>query len=211
MQIPMPSNESPSPSAQPTRVTLLGRLRDGDERAFREFCDVYGELIRRYSQAHLVQDAEQDDLVQQVFLNLIEYLPSFRYNPSGSFRAYLRQVVRNCAAQIVAKRIRRREVPWDDAGSYAEQLLADDVAAPLWEQEWERAHYSRALRRLEASLNEKHFRIFDAVARMGRAPSRAAVEHSTSVVNVYQIKRRGLSMMREFVEQQQREEDWNPR
>jgi RNA polymerase sigma factor (sigma-70 family) len=82
-------------SADPllTRLSLLTRLtRPGpfDERAWQEFVDHYAPLIFRWCQRHKLQDSDAEDVTQQVMLKLATRLPTFSYDPSKSFRGWLR-------------------------------------------------------------------------------------------------------------------------
>lgn len=51
-----------------------------------------------------LQDADADDLVQEVFLHLHRVLPTFRYDAGGSFRAGLRTVLVNKHREISRRR-----------------------------------------------------------------------------------------------------------
>ena len=88
-----------------TSASLLDCLRRCDDRsvwiqAWNRFADLYTPLIYSWarrailrSPGDLPQDA--DDLVQQVFLRLIEELPHFHYDAASSFRGWLKTVTHN--------------------------------------------------------------------------------------------------------------------
>jgi RNA polymerase sigma-70 factor (ECF subfamily) len=76
-----------------TRLSLLTRLtRPGplDEAAWREFVDRYAPLIFRWCRQHGLQASDSEDVTQQVMLKLATHLPTFSYDPTKSFRAWLR-------------------------------------------------------------------------------------------------------------------------
>lgn len=76
-----------------TRLSLLTRLtRPGpfDERAWQEFVDHYAPLIFRWCRQHGLQESDAEDVTQQVMLKLATRLPTFSYDPSKSFRGWLR-------------------------------------------------------------------------------------------------------------------------
>ena len=80
-----------------TRATLLGRVsRDPtDVGAWTKFVTHYGRKIYAWCLAWGLQDADARDVTQTVFLNLAVRLRSFRYDPSRSFRAWLKTVARH--------------------------------------------------------------------------------------------------------------------
>jgi RNA polymerase sigma-70 factor (ECF subfamily) len=76
-----------------TRLSLLTRLtRPGpfDERAWQEFVHHYAPLVFRWCRQHGLQDMDAEDVTQQVMLKLATRLPTFSYDPSKSFRGWLR-------------------------------------------------------------------------------------------------------------------------
>jgi RNA polymerase sigma-70 factor (ECF subfamily) len=72
-----------------TSATLLQRLQDqGDEGAWTRFVDLYGPLVRAWLRRHLPQEADVDDLAQQVFTVVVEKFPAFEHaGRPGAFRA----------------------------------------------------------------------------------------------------------------------------
>lgn len=110
-----------------TSETLLRELsaRPDSPRA-EEFARLYEPVLRRYVAAARVdhaplQSADQDDLVQEIFLAVRSALPGFRYDRArGRFRGYLRRAVRNAVLRL--QRFRRdARAPFPD----------EDPAAPF--------------------------------------------------------------------------------
>src|SRR3954467_3054613 len=77
-----------------TRVSLLDRLRQApsDSAGWGEFVDRYGRHIYRWCQRWNLQDADAEDLTQTILVKLFQRLPEFRYDPSRSFRGWLKTV-----------------------------------------------------------------------------------------------------------------------
>jgi RNA polymerase sigma factor (sigma-70 family) len=77
-----------------TRLTLLGRLRTapGDPAAWSEFVEWYGQKIYVWCRNWGLQEADAQDVTQEVFLKLSVRMQDFRYDPQGSFRAWLKTV-----------------------------------------------------------------------------------------------------------------------
>jgi RNA polymerase sigma-70 factor (ECF subfamily) len=90
-----------------TRMSLLVRLTrtgPGDERAWREFVDYYAPAIYRWCAGRGLQDTDAQDVTQQVLLQLATKLPAFSYDPSRSFRAWLRTLTHHAWADFLSGR-----------------------------------------------------------------------------------------------------------
>src|SRR3954454_11812966 len=90
-----------------TRLSLLVRLTrsgPGDERAWREFVDCYAPAIYRWCVRRGLQDTDAQDVTQQVLLQLATKLPAFTYDPSRSFRAWLRTLTHHAWADFLSER-----------------------------------------------------------------------------------------------------------
>ena len=74
-----------------TRPSLLARIRDPrDERAWREFAEIYGPLLVRLARANGLQEADASDLAQEVFRSVARSVEGHGYDPArGSFRGWL--------------------------------------------------------------------------------------------------------------------------
>ena len=74
-----------------TSKSLLERLRQGsDQTAWTEFVHRYGQQIYRWCRAFGLQEADAEDVTQTVLVKLTDKLRAFCYDPSRSFRAYLK-------------------------------------------------------------------------------------------------------------------------
>ncbi len=75
-----------------THVTLLARLADGvDPDAWADFQRRYGDLIIGFARRYGLQDADREDVAQEVLLALSQSMGDFRYDPArGKFRSFLK-------------------------------------------------------------------------------------------------------------------------
>ena len=90
-----------------TRATLFGRLyRSGaaDEDAWREFVDHYGRRIYKWCRHWHLQDADAEEVTQRVLLLLLAKMKDFVYDPSRSFRAWLKTVTHHAWRNLVDSR-----------------------------------------------------------------------------------------------------------
>src|SRR5437667_388943 len=75
----------------PTSVSLLQKLRRPEHgEAWAEFVELYTPLMLAWARKLGLQDADATDLVQNVFVLLLRKMPEFVYDPSKSFRGWLR-------------------------------------------------------------------------------------------------------------------------
>src|SRR3954468_12876788 len=83
-----------NPTLPPTRATLLCRLRQdpSDQACWDEFVERYGRHIYRWCRQWNLQDADAEDVTQDILVKLTQKLHVFAYDPSRSFRGWLKTV-----------------------------------------------------------------------------------------------------------------------
>src|SRR5690348_4657290 len=98
-----------------TRHSLLVRLYDPqDEQAWTEFLEIYEPLIYRLARRRGFQDADADDLSQEIFRSVAAAVERWRLNPDrGSFRAWLFLIARNAMINALKKKQRRPQATGD--------------------------------------------------------------------------------------------------
>jgi RNA polymerase sigma factor (sigma-70 family) len=86
-----------------TSPTLLARLRHdpSNEAAWDEFVEHYGRHIYRWCRNWRLQDADAEDVAQEILLKLARKLRDFAYNPQSSFRGYLKTVAHHAWRDFV--------------------------------------------------------------------------------------------------------------
>jgi len=77
-----------------TSPTLLGRLRQdpADPAAWSAFVRRYGPRIHAWCRQWHVQEADAQDVTQDVLVKLVNRMRTFTYDASGSFRGWLKTV-----------------------------------------------------------------------------------------------------------------------
>ncbi|MBX9628695.1 MAG: sigma-70 family RNA polymerase sigma factor [Gemmataceae bacterium] len=91
-----------TPEPTDTRASLLVRLRDPADRvSWGLFAAVYGPLVKGYCRHHGLQDADADDVSQEVLLRVTRSIGGFEYDPGrGRFRDWLGTVARNAVRRF---------------------------------------------------------------------------------------------------------------
>lgn len=88
-----------------TSLTLIDRLASGaNTDAWGRFVELYTPMLLAWCRRIGLSDADAADLTQTVFLTLYEKLPEFRYDPTRSFRAWLKTVMMNAWRNQVRQR-----------------------------------------------------------------------------------------------------------
>jgi RNA polymerase sigma factor (sigma-70 family) len=77
-----------------TRASLLTQLREdpSDQAGWDEFVERYGPHIYRWCRQWKLQDADAEDVTQDILVKLTQKLRAFAYDPSRSFRGWLKTV-----------------------------------------------------------------------------------------------------------------------
>jgi RNA polymerase sigma factor (sigma-70 family) len=95
-----------------TSATLLARLRHdpSNDAAWDEFVEQYGRHIYRWCRQWRLQDADAEDVAQEILLKLARKLRDFTYNPASSFRGWLKTVAHHAWRDFIDSRSRTRPV-----------------------------------------------------------------------------------------------------
>src|SRR5262245_50084003 len=133
-----------------TPATLLDRLRDTpDETAWRRLVQLYTPLLFYWARRCGETEHDAADLVQEVFVTLLQTLPTFQYEQqSGKFRGWLRTLMINKLRDR-----KRREARLGKALAQLEpEPEPSDVAEAFWETESRQELSRRALRLMLADF-----------------------------------------------------------
>ncbi len=88
-----------------TRVTLLQRLNQdpADQISWAEFVRLYSPAIRSWLTHWGLQEADAQDVAQNVLLRLTAKLPQFKYDPAKSFRGWLKTLTHHAWHDFVTE------------------------------------------------------------------------------------------------------------
>ncbi len=189
----------PSPS---TSVTLLERLQRNptDQEAWAELVRRYGPLIYRWCQRWRLQETDAQDVTQQVLATLAERMRSFRYDPSGSFRAYLKTLARYAWLDLV-KGYQRSGVPGSDQDVrqvLEQQEVGEDLVQRL-NEEFDQELFQEARKRVHQRVEPRTWEAFQLTAVEGLSGAEAAGRLGMKVLTVYKARSKVQTMLREEV------------
>jgi RNA polymerase sigma-70 factor, ECF subfamily len=178
-----------------TSVSLLECLREpAQESAWVRFVELYTPLLSRW--ARCLESNEQDaaDLVQDVLAVLVVKLPKFAYQRDGSFRGWLRTVMRNLWAD--RQRASHQCVQFANS-AILKGLVQDDPAKVFWQREYRRALVARALQLMQRDFHPNSWKACWDVVIHGRSPGEVAKKLGMSAGAVHAAKFRILQRLRE--------------
>lgn len=175
-----------------TPASLIIRLADShDAQSWDRFARLFVPLLLRWARKLCPQDADAEDLVQEVFGLLVRRMPEFRYDEGGSFRAWLWVLLKRTQLNRLAK---RKPVPTED-GFFREQ--AGDIGEPpLDEAEYQDYLLGRAVTVMKADFQETTWQAFWELTVNERPAAEIAVELGISANAVYLAKSRVLARLR---------------
>jgi RNA polymerase sigma-70 factor (ECF subfamily) len=174
-----------------THASLLERLRGpGQPEAWSRFVRLYTPLLYSWARAAGAADADAADLVQDVFVVLLEELPGFAYDRHRSFRAWLRAVTLNRWRD----RCRR---PRPAGGEALEGVGTADPLEALWEREYRRHLAARALEVMRAEFRHTTWRACWESVVEGRPAAEVAARLGLSENAVWIARSRVLRRLRQ--------------
>src|SRR5437867_263567 len=161
-----------------TRVTLLERVActgGHDQDAWKEFVAHYGPKVHRWCLRWRLQPADADDVTQIVLLKVARRMKEFVYDPSLSFRAWLRKVAFHAWQDFLGV---RRPGDRGQGGSEVFALL-DSVEAredliQRMEEGFDRELLNRALQIVQGQFASHNWQAFCLTALQGVPAAEAA-------------------------------------
>jgi RNA polymerase sigma-70 factor (ECF subfamily) len=185
-----------------TRVTLLGRLRHdpGDQAAWGEFVEHYGRKVYGWCRKWRLQESDAQDVTQTVLLKLATAMKTFAYDPSRSFRAWLKTLTHHAWSDFLESRARPGQGSGGD--QVMEQLLsiaARDDLIQVMEASYDRELLEQASFRVRLRVAPQTWEAFRLTAIENLSGAEAARRIGMQVAQVFVAKRRVQKMLREEV------------
>jgi RNA polymerase sigma-70 factor (ECF subfamily) len=188
-----------------THPSLLVRLRDaGDDRAWREFVEIYTPLIHRLARQKGLQEADAADLVQEVFGAVARRIERYDPDPSkGSFRGWLSRIARN---QILDTLAARRRQPQGMGDTNVRRLMDAQPAPPAedtayFEAECRRRWFAWAAERVRNEVSELAWRVFWMAGMEGKSAKEVAEAVGTTIGTVYHYKSQVMARLRRRIQE----------
>lgn len=212
----------------PTRQSLLERLKDWrNQEDWRVFFDSYWRLIHATALKAGLEEAEAQEVVQEVMIAAAKKLPEFRYESGkDSLKGWLLSVTRWKVTDQWRKRGRAGrfttaacaagghpghpvglEIGGDGPRTATVERVADpggDELDRLWDTEWRDHLLQAALDRVKGHVNPAHYEIYHLHVVQGHSPRETARVLGVNVAQVYLAKLRVGRQLREEIRRLER-------
>jgi RNA polymerase sigma factor (sigma-70 family) len=195
-------------STPETRASLLIRVRDpADQAAWSEFVEIYRPIILRLARQKGMQEADADDVAQQVLVAVAKAVQQREHDPRrAKFRTWLGRVAHNAILNALT-----RGKP--DRGSGDSALLAllsghESHTGPdsdLLRLEYRREVFRWAARQVRKEFHQATWDAFWLTAVEGRAVEVVAEELAKNRGAVYAARSRVIRRIQEKVAEYERE------
>jgi RNA polymerase sigma-70 factor (ECF subfamily) len=186
-----------------TSSTLLARLRQApvDQAAWGEFVERYGRQIYGWCRLWKLQEADAQDVTQNVLLKLAEKLRTFAYDPGRSFRAWLRTLTHHAWIDFREKQRRDAGTGDSDVGRLLESVEARDDLVKRLEDAFDGELLDEAMARVRLRVEDRTWEAFRLLAFEGRSGAEAAAQLGMKVAAVFVAKSKVQKMIQETIRQ----------
>jgi RNA polymerase sigma-70 factor (ECF subfamily) len=186
-----------------TSASLLNRLRQhgGDQAAWSAFVERYGPRIYAWCRHWQMQVPDAEDVTQEVLLRLVDKLRNFRYDRSGSFRAWLKTLVHHAWQDFLDRRCRAGLGSGDTAVWKQLETVAarEDLEQQLGEA-FDREVLEEALARVRQRVAPHTWEAFRLLTFEGLSGAEVAPRVGMQVTMVYVAKSKVQKLLREEVD-----------
>jgi RNA polymerase sigma-70 factor (ECF subfamily) len=180
-----------------TSTTLLRQLRadPADRAAWDRFVDRYGVLIYRWCRHWGLQEADAEDVTQNVLVELLRQMRHFVYDRSGSFRAWLRTIAYRGWCKFIQGKQKQ--------GAALQRLQTSEAYEDLLQQlgrEDDREALEKAMALVRLRVQPHTWEAFRMLALDGRPGAEVARELDMNVGAVFVARSKVQKMLRETIE-----------
>jgi len=176
--------------------------------AWEEFFELYNEILWRFAMSLKLPDDEADELVQEVWGDVIRLLPKFEYDRAkGGFRRWLYRIVKSKAIDAARRRSVRRmnRSASEHVTAVLDELPDPKAADPADElqKRFEIELVEVAVERLRAQATDAEFDIFRLCEREGmprhEAAERLGLTPDAARASLYRARQRFRAILQRLV------------
>jgi len=189
-----------SSSDKATSPTLLSRLRHApaDQAAWDEFVERYGPRIYSWCRCWNLQEADAQDVTQDVLLRLADKMRTFAYDASGSFRGWLKTLAHHAWHDFIKKR--QQAVAGSGDSAVLDKLDAVEARTDLLQrldEQFDRELLDEAQARVRRRVMPHIWEAFRLLALEGWSGARAAEQLHIKVSAVFVARSKVQRMLQE--------------
>jgi RNA polymerase sigma-70 factor (ECF subfamily) len=185
-----------------TRITLLTQLRQDpfDQAGWEEFVERYGRHIYRWCRQWKLQDADAEDMTQNILVKLTQKLRTFSHEPSRSFRGWLKTVAHHAWRDFADSRCHAQPAAGDSQVQARMRTLEarEDLARQL-EETFDLELLEAAKERVRLRVAPRTWEAFRLLAFEGLPVAEVAARVHLQVAMVYVAKSKVQKMLQEEI------------
>jgi RNA polymerase sigma factor (sigma-70 family) len=185
-----------------TSASLLGRLHQnpGDPGAWKDFVNRYGGKIYLWCRGWNLQDADAQDVTQNVLIEISRKMRTFVYDPSRSFRGWLRTLAHAAWCDCIAARRPQHQGTGGDAVQALLQSIADrDEFTRQMEDMYDQELLEAATIQVRFRIQPETWEIFRRLVYEGISGADVASQMNIRIAAVYMAKSRVQKMLKEEI------------
>jgi RNA polymerase sigma-70 factor (ECF subfamily) len=194
-------------SASSTSVSLLSRIRrdPSQPETWKEFVQRYAPKIYRWCRQWKLQEADAEDVTQNVLAKLVNKLRTFDYDPALSFRGWLKTVTQHALYDFLAERRR----PGLGSGDSAVAGLLESVEAQTdllvqLQEEFDHELLEEAMARVQLKVPVRRWEAFRLTALEGMSGRDAGARLKMNVTTVFTSKCKVQKLVQEEIQKLER-------
>lgn len=183
-----------------TRNSLVLRLKEpADAEAWFEFCEIYEPLILRIARSRGLQNADANDLAQDVFVRIAKSVRRWKPDPEkGSFRGWISTIARNLTIDFLRQQDRRPISANEPTLASIEEPCAE---SDFYDIEFEKQFFAWAAEKIRASFKPHTWQAFWRTAVEQRPVKEVAESLGLTSGAIYLARSRVIAKLRTTIEQ----------
>jgi RNA polymerase sigma-70 factor, ECF subfamily len=184
-----------------TRESLLARVKNAsDHEAWTRFVALYRPVVYRLARRRGMQDADAQDLAQQVLLAISLALPRWQRQPGVRFRHWLARVARNAILNALTRSPRDRGEGGTTVNSLLEeQPESDEKSLELIQWEYRRELFRHAARQVRHDIDASTWQAFWMTMVEEQPIGEVATQLGKSVGSIYAARSRVMRRLRDKI------------
>ena len=191
------------PELPDTRQSLLAKVADSaNPEAWQEFTAIYRPAVYRLARRRGLQDADAEDLAQQVLVVISRKIAEWRpTSPQGAFRGWLATIARNAIVNAITRGGKLAAVGGSSVLKQLQNHPDRDGSIAEIEEEFRRGLFRQAAESIRPEFQEATWNAFWLTAVEGLAIEDAADKLGKSAGTVYASRSRIMRRLKDKVQE----------
>lgn len=192
-----------------TRDSLIVQVQDpANCEAWKLFTAIYRPVVYRLARVRGMQDADADDLAQQVLLAVARAIPDWqRSNPQTRFRHWMRRIAKNSILNALTRGPKDSPVGGSGFMDFLHGVPQFDDNDAQIELEYRRQVYRQAAEIVRDAVLEQIWQIFVLTVVEGQSTESVANKMNTTIGNVHAVRSRVMRRLQAVVKEIQEAEE----